>query len=120
ETALEKGFQRVAQRLVALALKLFATIGGNAPRHRLRNADRLQHGIDGDEQQDRQQDEEIERQIDAVRRIEEHHIADIEVCRHGQSDGGGEQYQDPEKEAHVRYGRRSGGRTQGLALKLRT
>jgi hypothetical protein len=91
EAALEQGLERFAQALVAVALTLALAVGGHPGRHLEGGAEGADQHIEQREQRHFQHHEEVQRQVDAVRRIEQHHIARIESCRHGDADGGGHQ-----------------------------
>jgi hypothetical protein len=65
--------------------------------HLERGTDRLDQPEQHHEQAGQQQQEEIERQVDPVRRIEQHHVARIEAGGDGNPDGGCHQCHEPEK-----------------------
>ena len=100
--AFEVGLQGRAQRARRALLALALTIERDPLRHLhglLREPDQR---IDDDEGDDLDQQEEIEREIDAIRRIEHHHVAGVGGQRERQADRRSEDQQADEEEAHRR------------------
>ena len=91
EAAFEQGFQGLTQAAVGFALALAEAVFGHALGHAEGGAHRPHQAVQQQEQQRRQHHEQVERHVDPVRRIEEHHVAGIEARGHGDADRRGHQ-----------------------------
>ncbi|MNS83628.1 hypothetical protein D3C72_1174220 [compost metagenome] len=100
EAAGEQVLDRLAQRRLRLAHAAALAVGGGAARHVAQMADGGHHRPDHEEQQQQQGQRQVQRQLDAVRRIEQHHIAVVELREQRQPDGAAEQDRNPEQKAH--------------------
>jgi hypothetical protein len=91
EAPFEQGLERIAQTLVGFPLALAQAVGRHAARHVQCGAERTRHAVHQHEQQHGQNHEQVQRHVDPVRRIEQHHVAGIKARGDGNANGRGHQ-----------------------------
>ena len=97
---LEEGEQRVVERLAVARAGALLAIGAHAPRDRHQRGHEARQHVEGEIAGEDQEHQQVERQLDAVGRVDDHHVAGG-IARE-ERDAHGDRGEDdrPDGEAH--------------------